>query len=284
MIALALSPPLAVPAAGLSWARWRVALFYLWRHGRWPELEAPRRFTEWVQWRKLNDRRHGLALLTDKAHGKQLAEGRLDAGQIIPTLWLGAHLPEIPSWPLPFIVKSNHGCGQFVVVRNAGDYARAKAASRRWLSRAYGGWLDEWHYEAARRLVLVEPYIGGHELPLDYKVYVFGGRAEVVQLHVGRASRHRWTQFDRDWTHVSDNHIDLPRPACLEEMLAAAEAMAGDEAFVRVDFYCEGNDLKFGEYCLYPGSGLDRFSPDSLDFRLGKCWTEAAMPLPGALI
>ena len=272
---IALSPPLAVPVLAPPWARWRVALFYWWRHGRWPDLDAPQRFTEWVQWRKLNDRRHGLALLTDKAHAKSIAEARIGAEHVIPTLWLGEELPVTAPWSMPFIVKANHGCGQFMVVRDAADYARARAAAPKWLARAYGGPLDEWHYRAARRLVLVEPYIGGAQFPFDYKVYVFGGRAEVVQLHVGRGHHHRWTQFSRDWTPLSDDPIKAEAPPRLKEMLAAAEAIAGPEEFLRVDFYCEGGRLSFGEFALCPGSGLDPFSPDALDLRLGERWSAA---------
>ena len=121
----------------------------------------------------------------------------------------------------------------------------------------------------------VEPYIGGDELPLDYKVYVFGGRAEVVQVHKGRGRRHRWTQFDREWTPLSVDPIAVEAPSELAQMLSAAETMAGDDDFLRVDFYCEGGQLSFGECCLYPGSGLDPFTPDALDLRLGKQWAEA---------
>ena len=37
-------------------ARLRIRLTYWWRHGRLPDIDAPRTFTEWVQWRKLNER------------------------------------------------------------------------------------------------------------------------------------------------------------------------------------------------------------------------------------
>ena len=252
---------------------------YWWRHKRWPELERPERFTEWVQWRKLNDRRNIFAKLTDKAHSKELAAARIGSEHVIPTLFLGRTLPPVAPWPMPFIVKANHGCGQFVVVRTSADYVRARLVAPLWLGRAYGGMLDEWHYGAARRLLLVEPFISGKALPLDYKVYVFAGRAEVVQLHVGRGRNHRWTQYDRDWAPLSDDPIDSEAPALLAEMLAAAEAMAGSEDFLRVDFYCENGRLSFGECCLYPGSGLDRFRPDALDLALGKRWSAARSAL-----
>ncbi len=126
--------------------------------------------------------------------------------------------------------------------------------------------------EAARRLLLVEPYIGGAELPM---VYVFGARAELVQLHSGRGRDHRWSQFSRDWTPLSDDPISAEAPSQLSEMLAAAEAVAGGEEFLRVDFYCERETLKFGEFCLYPGSGLDPFTPDTLDLMLGQYWGAA---------
>lgn len=276
MNALTLAPLLAgLPLLTAPWARWRVSLLYRARLGRWPDLDAPARFTEWVQWRKLYDRRAGLARLTDKAYGKDVASALLDADLLIPTLWLGARLPAIAPWPMPFIVKANHGCGQLVVVRTAADYRRAKALAPRWLANAYGGWLDEWHYGAARRVLMVEPYIGGAVLPVDYKVYVFGGRAAMVQLHFGRGSRHRWSQFDRDWTPLSDDPIDAPPPERLADMLSAAEAMAANADFLRVDFYCEGGRLWFGECCLYPGSGLDPFQPDALDLALGERWSAA---------
>ena len=55
-------------------------------------------------------------------------------------------------------------------------------------------------------------------------------------------------------------------------MLEAAERLAGNHDFLRVDFYeIDGRPL-FGEFCLFPGSGLDPFDPMSIDERLGALW------------
>lgn len=258
-------------------ARLRIAAAYRWRHGRWPDLDAPRRFTEWVQWRKLHERDVALDRLTDKLHAKTLAAAALGAHHVVPTLMAGRDLPNLPVWPLPLVVKANHGCNQFVIVRNLSDWARARAAVPSWLARDYGRWLDEPAYRAARRLVLVEPYLGGPgaPLPIDYKVYVFGGRAELVQVHTGRSVKHRWTQFDRDWRPLSADPVDARPPATLSAMLRAAEMLAADQSFLRVDFYEVGGTMWFGEFCLYPGSGLDPVRAAGLDERLGDLWAAA---------
>ena len=256
-------------------ARIRIGVAYRWRHGFWPDLDRPRLFTEWVQWRKLNDRDDGLARLTDKLHAKQLASDRLGEALVIPTLWHGRELPLRPAWPMPFIVKANHGCNQFLVVRTPADWQRARRTAPRWLRAPYGRWLDEWHYTRARRTLLIEPFIGpATELPIDYKIYVFNGVAKIVQLHFDRLGNHRWVQFDRHWRRVSarDGIPDPTPPVTLAAMLTAAEAIAGDRDHLRVDFYEVGGKIWFGETCLFPGSGLDRFNPTELDLALGRLW------------
>lgn len=253
-----------------------LAILYRWRHGRWPDFRSPALFTEWVQWRKLNDRCADLAGLTDKAHGKQIAARELGSAMVVTTLWQGQQLPRHPDWSMPFIVKANHGCGQFVVVRSTADWRRARRAAKRWMLARYGGLLGEWHYRAATPAILVEPFLGdANGLPIDYKVYVFGGRAATVQVHQGRGIAHRWTQYDRDWNCLSKRGDAglLAAPVSLPVMLEAAERLGAGHDFLRVDFYEVDGKPLFGEFCLYPGSGLDPFDPLELDAYLGGLWS-----------
>lgn len=186
-------------------------------------------------------------------------------------------MADLPPWPWPFIVKANHGCGQFVVVRNAQDWQRALHEAPGWLAAPYGIWLDEWHYTQARRLILVEPFVGpAKDLPVDYKVYVFNDVARCVQVHVDRDRRHCWAQYDREWCPISAGpKHDMPRPTSLRAMLGAAEAIAQGRDHLRVDFYEVDGRLLFGETCLFPGSGLDPFHPQELDTVLGGYWSDA---------
>lgn len=275
----ALLREVSIPKGG-ALARLRISLAYWWRHGRIPDLDAPTTFTEWVQWRKLNERSLVLASLSDKLRAKAHAAARLGEEWVVPTLWQGQVAPMNPPWPTPFVIKSSHGCNQFAIIRDvARDWPGALARTRRWTQATYGGWLDEWGYSKIEPGLIVEPFVGeGEEPPHDYKIYVFNGVAEVVQVHTDRLTDHRWVQYDRDWNRVSAG-TDLPPPCGLVPMLAAAEALAQGHDFLRVDFYDTPGRPLFGEFCLYPGSGLDPFDPIALDEHLGAKWRDARAAL-----
>ncbi len=274
IVPLILATVLALPSA--VWARVRVTITFFWRHGHLPNVARPKLFNEWVQWRKLYDRDMTLAALTDKLHAKSVAANRIGPALVIPTLWFGDRLPNVAPWPMPFIVKANHGCKQFVVVRSDDDWRLAKREAPGWMTRTYGKWLDEWHYRCARRALLVEPFVGPEDgLPVDYKVFVFGGVAEFIQVHLDRGADHRWLYFNRSWESLTPNAADnIQQPVWLAEMLNAAELMAGDRDHLRVDFYEVEDGFRFGETCLFPGSGLDPFDPAALDQAFGRFWTE----------
>lgn len=252
----------------------RVHLTYLWRHRRVLRLRNPTRFIELVQRRKLYDRDARLPLLIDKLKAKCFVVERLGADWVTPTLWSGTMLPETPCWSPPFVLKSRHGCNQHRFVRtDTEDWRAIRHASARWMRRNYGFWLDEHGYRWIARGLLVEPFVGT-TLPIDYKFYVFHGKAAFVQVHLGREGNHRWLIFDRDWRRVSSPSAerDPACPATLGRMIAAAENLGAGFAFVRVDLYEVSGQPRFGEMTFYPGSGLDPFDPPELDTMMGALW------------
>ena len=223
--------------------------------------------------------------MSDKARVKSFVGARLGPDWLVPTLWSGTVLPRECPWPRPFVVKSRHGSAQTIVVRDGECWSSIRRRAHRWLAKPYGGWLDEWGYRDIPRGILVEPFIGtGQALPIDYKVYVFGGRAAFVQVHLDRDHAHRWIVHDRDWRRFGGGPDAPPPPTALAAMLAAAETLATDFTFARVDFYQPGELPLFGEMSFYPGSGLDPFDPPELDAAMGAMWL-AARPawLPAVL-
>lgn len=271
--------PAVTVLGGVDIARLRVSLTYRWRHGRWPDLACPKTFTELVQLRKLHDRDARMPVLADKVRAKVFAAQRLGREWIIPTLWHGTALPAAPEWPAPFVVKSRHGCNQRAFVRTGKEnWPVICRGATRWMETSYGGWLDEWAYSQIPRGILVEPFVGEQgALPVDWKIYVFGGHACFVQVHLERETRHRWIVMDRNWRRVSARTAepDPAPPLSLARMLEAAEKLATGFDFVRVDFYEIAGQPLFGEMTFYPGSGLDPFAPVTLDAAMGQKWLEA---------
>ena len=278
--------PATRPIGGHAAKLLRIRLTYLWRHGRLPALAEPRLFNELIQDRKLRSRDVRLPALADKVRVKAFVVERVGHEWVIPTLWHGPVLPAQPQWQRPFVVKARHGCNQNAYVRTGEeDWQAIRRKSARWAGKTYGYWLDEWLYRHVPRGLLVEPFVGvGFELPMDYKFFVFAGRVEFIQVHLGRERRHRWIVFDRRWRRVSalTADADPQRPASLRRMIEAAEGLGRDFDFVRIDLYeVQGRPL-FGEMTFYPGSGLDRFNPVSLDQMMGDHWLRARSANLGA--
>jgi hypothetical protein len=256
----------------------RICLIYLWRHHRLPDLIHPTLFTELVQIRKLNASDYFISSLIDKIAVKNFVAAKIGEEWIIPTRWHGSRLPDAPVGPYPFIVKSSHGCNQYTVVRSQEDHwGTVKRQSEHWLRRPYGQWLDEGYYADVKPGLLIEPFVGKNgALPIDYKLYVFGGKACFVQVHLDRATHHRWAIFDLDWQCLTkETGNGVKPPVSLQKMIAAAELLATGMDFVRVDFYEINGKPMFGEMTFYPGSGLDPFNPPIIDAVMGAYWTQA---------
>ena len=256
---------------------------YLWRHRSILSLARPTRFTELVQRRKLVDRDRRLPQFIDKLMVKRFVSDRLGPEWVTPTLWSGDELPELPPCAGLCVVKARHGCGQTEIVGpGAADWTDVRRRARSWVKNSYGRWLDEWGYRDVPRGLLIEPFVGAPPvLPIDYKLYVFHGRVEAIQVHLGRATNHRWSLFDRSWQQLSaaTPKNEIHPPATLSEMIDGAEILGAGFDFVRIDFYDVGTTPRFGEMTFYPGSGLHRFNPLELDFRLGQLWLAHPGPL-----
>ena len=271
--------PLSLHPPTNSLAKLRIAICYLVRHQRLISFENPKAFNELVQRRKLNGRDPRMAILADKVAVKAFVAASLGPEWVTPTLWHGTDLPAMPDWPLPFVVKSRHGCNQNAFFPDkVADWPKVRRRARRWMKRAYGVLLDEWLYRQIPRGILVEPFIGDPcTLPIDYKIFTYGGRATHVQVHLDRENHHRWIVFDRNWRRVSAPTADPDPtpPHSLAKMLGAAEKLGCDFDFVRCDFYEVSGKPLFGEMTFYPGSGLGKFHPVSLDLVMGNLWLAA---------
>lgn len=246
-------------------------------------LIYPRTFSEKVQRVKIFNRDPRLPQRENKILVKDFVKERLSAEWVIPTLWSGEFLPSIEqrNWSIPFVIKANNGCGWNIFVRQESDlnWPRIECLAQEWRRIPFGTELGEWLYEHINPALLVEPFIGEHsKLPTDYKLWTFNGNVQFIQVDTDREHNHKRAMFDIGWNRLPFtvgypfDPETIPKPQSLDRMIKAAEMLAEDFPFVRVDFYEIRGIPKFGEMSFYPGSGLESFDPPEWDARAGALW------------
>lgn len=257
----------------------RRRLLYLRHQRRFARLNAPRTFSEKVNWRIVHDRRPLIGRTCDKLAVKDEA-ARL--GLRAPrTLWSGLDVRDLRRMSLPsrWVLKPNHRSGLVHFGGPSDDVESLAELTRGWLEPVEGELLGEWAYTQARRCLLVEEMLGdGTTVPPDYRFYVFSGSVFCIQVETARQTVHRRRFYTPDWEPLDVQAryplADVqPPPGNLPQMMSAARQLGADFDFIRVDLYEVNGEVHLGELTPYPAGGLARIHPRSFDFELGDAWT-----------
>ena len=174
-------------------------------HGVLPNVVRPATFNEKILYRILFDRRPVLTQMTDKAAVRPYVESRLGP-QVLPKLYYLTTRPDtIPFDQLPdrFVVKPTHGSGwvQIVTDKSALDRRALIDICTRWLNQSYYEITREWAYKGIEPQIMVQEFIddGNASRPNDYRLFVFGGTVELIQVDVGRLTTGRVRLYTPTW-------------------------------------------------------------------------------------
>lgn len=247
------------------------------------DLENPRTYNEKLQWLKLYDRNPLYPQIVDKYRAKVYVASLIGEEYIIPTLGVYDSFEKINFEELPeqFVLKCTHDSGSIYICRDKTclDRARAEHVLKRGLKKNPVRFGREWPYGHVQPRIIAEQYMedeSRQELK-DYKIFVFSGKAALIQVDYGRFSRHMRNLYSLDWEYVdasitypSDPEHVIPKPEKLELMIELAERLAQKLPHVRVDFYSIESKIYFGEMTLYHGAGFEKFEPAELGLRLGE--------------
>jgi hypothetical protein len=238
-------------------------------------------FNEKVNWRMVHDRRQSLTWTCDKLYMKEMvAKSSVTIG-IPKTLWSGENLHELDGYEFPdkWVLKPNHGSQQVFLGEGKPNIAQLQSQTESWLDGYIGAERGEWAYKFARPLYILEEWIGdGPTPPVDYKFFVFDGIVRTIQVDTDRFSAHGVAFYSPKWELLQvsktlhSNSTEIERPGNLSSMIDAAEAIASEFDFMRVDLFDTQQGIFFGETTPYPGSGLSPFAPESFDYLLGSYW------------
>jgi hypothetical protein len=257
--------------------------------GRAVNRRDPRGITEKLFCRMLDVHERGCptySTLSDKLAVRDFVAGRVGERFLTPLLWSGDDAREIPWARLPpdVLLKCNEGSGKGARLAAPYQSDAAEALALRWQSQSYYWFRREFHYwDVPRRLLIEERLDDGHpDGPIDYIFFCFDGVPRLAQVGSRSHTIHRF--FTTDWEPIQLTYREryetphIPRPPLLSQMLEAAAVLSAGFDFVRVDLYCCGSDVRFGELTFTPCAGILRFRPWEWDMRLGDWWRYVGLP------
>lgn len=247
------------------------------------DLENPKTFNEKLQWLKIYDHRPEYTDLVDKLKAKDIVGKIIGKEHIVPVYGEWERADDIPFNDLPgqFVLKCNHDQGSVILVsdKNKLNLGDAVHILNKNLNRNLFYGTREYPYKNIKPMVFAEKYL--QDDIVDYKFYCFQGEPKFLYCGKGLTEDHslKIDFYDLEWNLMPFYRTDyhrlgaVPKPDCLDEMIAIARALSKGVPFVRIDLFAVNNQIYFSEFTLCPASGFMRFVPEEYDRIVGE-WLE----------
>jgi hypothetical protein len=253
------------------------------------DLENPKTLNEKLQWLKLHDRRDFQTIHADKYAARDYIKNAFGENYLIPLMFHTTDyrelIPEnLPNFP--FVIKTNHGFGNTVIVRDKtkADWEKVRMDYRRYMHNNYYFFEREWQYKNIKPRIIVEKLLLNSEgkLPNDYKLNFIEGNLEFVYVSVDREGTNKRNIYDSEWNplfftwarkgkDVSNlRGKEIKPPQTLSKMIEFGTIIAKSQKYLRVDFYDVDGVLYFGEITQCHGGGFDKMLPYEIDLKYGE--------------
>jgi hypothetical protein len=260
-----------------------VKIYYRLKMHKKLNLKEPKTYSEKLNWLKLNDHNPLYTKLVDKYEVKDYIKNEIGEEYVIPTYGIYNNVDEIDLDKLPnqFVLKCTHDSEGIVICKDKSklDWKAAKKKLKQCLKYNFYYIGREWPYKNVKPRIIVEKYMEdkiAHEL-IDYKVLCFDGVPKIIFTCTDRYTDGlKVTWFDLNWhklpfeRHYPASNKKIAKPKKFDEMIKFSEKLSKNIPFVRMDWYEINGDLYFGEYTFYPGSGMEEFTPEEWDYKLGE--------------
>ena len=262
-------------------------LQYKLKMGRSLNLKSPKRFTEFLQYYKINYRNPVLGQCVDKYEVRSYINAK-GLQTILNDLYCvcdDAEKIDFSKLPNQFVLKTTDGGGGENVIickdKLSADLDEIKAKLSKWKNKKNVNAGREWAYTQIKKSrIIAEKYLENTENSEagieDYKFLCFSGVPKYVIIDKDRYIGHKrnFYTIDRQKIDVDSDckqfSEDYKFPVNYDEMVEIAKRLSEDFPFVRVDLYNINGKIIFGELTFYPWSGYVQFTPDDFDFKLGQ--------------
>lgn len=249
-------------------------------------LKNPQRYTEKIQWYKLNYRNDDMPICVDKYRVREYIKRKGLENHLVE-LYASYDKPEdidLAQLPDKFILKTSNGSSTNIICKNKSEINinEIREKVKGFLKQTSASAGREWPYAYVVPKIIIEQLLEDPNSPdgsvNDYKILCFNGKPKYVVLDVDRFSNHKRNIYDTSWNnlHVASDcpcsEKEYAKPDTLDEMLSIAEILSSDFPAVRVDLYSVMNKIYFGELTFFPWSGYVQYTPDEFDFEMGNCF------------
>lgn len=268
-----------------------IRLQYKLKTGRSLNLKNPVRYTEKLQWYKLNYKNPVLKDCVDKYSVRKFVEEHGLENILNECYGVFTSPEEIDFSVLPnkFVCKDTLGGGSTSVVlvdKRTTDMIELKEIMQKWVNepidKKHPG--REWPYDNRKHRIVIEKFLEQDNGDLaDFKFFCFGGRVKCFYVRTDYAKSHddgKMAFFNRKKKLLDGVGMDYCETAGeapklvpeIDQMIEYAEILSKDFPHVRVDFYDVNGQIIFGELTFYNASGYMTFTPDGFDKTLGKAF------------
>lgn len=270
-----------------------VKIRYFARFKRRLNLNNPRTLNEKILYMSLRTDTSMWTRLADKYNVRSYVEECGLSDILVPLLghWEKAEDIDFTLLPKQFVLKSTHGCGDIIVVKDKSQINQRliRKSMHNAVSEIYGELEGGKHYMRIKPAIIAEKLLANDKQSLaysssliDYKFWCFNGKVKYIMTCTNRDKNGLDLHlYDVNWdSHVSmlnsSTHYRkgsvIPTPSNFEEMLRIAEKLANPFPVVRVDLYNLEGKIYFGEMTFTSLGGL-------MDY-----YTEAFQNIAGDLI
>lgn len=236
-----------------------------------------------MQYSKLYNNPPTKSMLTDKYLVRKWVSTKIGEDYLIPLIGVWDNFSEInfDNHPKQFILKTNHGVGTNVIVKNKEkfNYYRTKIKFNRWMKMNFSHNLAL-HYKEIEPKIIAENFIQDSEGNLnDYKFLCFHGEVYYCWVDIDRNNNHKRNVYNLNWDlqdwnqHTYPNtESKLEKPENFDEMVEIAKILCQGFSHVRVDLYNVDGKIFFGELTFSNSSGFELIYPHSANQMLGNLW------------
>lgn len=259
---------------------------YKIKTGRIPNLNKPIRYTEKLQWYKLNYRDPLMTKCSDKYEVREYVKDKGLESILNPLYGAYDNVEDIKFENLPksFAIKYTNGSGAnfFVEDKRLLNEITLRISLSKWMKKKHINYGREWSYYNVRPKIIVEKLLErdeNNDLP-DYKFFCFNGKVEYLYTMINYVDNHdqgNCSFFTPDFkklpyrrSEYAPIDTEVKKPENFEQMLFIAEKLSEDFPHVRVDLYNIKGKIVFGELTFYNAGGYSVFTPDIFDFEMGK--------------